>query len=108
VLEQHLLMSAILTPSDRGSSLAVLSAVDFFLRRKSCQKLSNTHFAMKPSAKKLKPTSRAAVKMVSRDKDRQRLESGESPESIQRENSIFPARYFENHRILNFSTAVGK
>ena len=63
---------------------------------------------MKPSAKKPKPSSRAAAKMASRRADRQRLERGESPEAIQRENSIFPEGYFQHHRILNFAAAIGK
>jgi len=63
---------------------------------------------MKPSAKKLKPASRAAVKMASRRADCQRLAQGESPEVIQQENSIFPVGYFESHRILNFAAAIGK
>jgi hypothetical protein len=63
---------------------------------------------MKPSAKQMKPAGRAAVKMVSRRADRQRLERGESPDVIQRENSIFPVGYFESHRIMNFAAAIGK
>jgi hypothetical protein len=52
--------------------------------------------------------SRAAEKMASRREDRLRLENGESPEVIQRENSIFPAGYFKQHRIINFASAIGK
>jgi hypothetical protein len=46
--------------------------------------------------------------MASRREDRQRLENGESPEVIQRENSIFPPGYFEKHRIINLASVVGK
>ncbi len=63
---------------------------------------------MKPSAQKNKSASRAAVKNASRQADRQRLALGESPEVIQKENSIFPVGYFENHRILNFASSIGK
>jgi len=63
---------------------------------------------MKPAANMIKPANRAAVKMASRRADRQRLERGESPEAIQQENSIFPAGYFQSHRILNFAAAIGK
>jgi hypothetical protein len=63
---------------------------------------------MKQSVNIPKPASRPVVKMASRRADCQRLESGESPEVIQRENSIFPERYFESHRILNFASAIGK
>ncbi len=52
--------------------------------------------------------SRAAEKMASRREDRLRLENGEKPEVIQRENSIFPPGYFENHRIINFASVIGK
>ncbi len=62
---------------------------------------------MKPS-KNLNLKSRAAEKMASRREDRQRLENGESPEVIQRENSIFPPGYFQNHRVINFASAIGK
>jgi hypothetical protein len=63
---------------------------------------------MNPSANQINPSKRAAAKMASRRADRQRLEHGESPEAIQRENSIFPVGYFESHRILNFASAIGK
>jgi hypothetical protein len=60
-------------------------------------------------AKKCKSIqSRAAAKKASRRSDRQRLEQGLSPADLQRENSIFPPGYFENHRILNFASAVGR
>jgi hypothetical protein len=62
---------------------------------------------MKPP-KDLTLKSRAAEKMASRRADKQRLENGESPEVIQRENSIFPPGFFENHRIINLVSVVGK
>ena len=62
---------------------------------------------MKPP-KSINLKSRAAEKMASRREDRLRLESGESPEVIQRENSIFPPGYFEKHRIINFASVIGK
>jgi len=52
--------------------------------------------------------SRAAEKAASRQADRIRIASGENPSILQRENSIFPSGYFENHRILNLSTAIGR
>lgn len=62
---------------------------------------------MKPP-KSINLKSRAAEKMASRREDQLRLENGESPEVIQRENSIFPPGYFEKHRIINFASAIGK
>ena len=59
-------------------------------------------------AKDITLKQRATVKMASRKADRQRLENGESPEAMQRENSIFPPDYFKQHRILNFASAIGK
>lgn len=59
-------------------------------------------------AKDINLKQRAAVKMASRKADRQRLEQGESPVAMQRENSIFPPDYFKQHRILNFASAIGK
>jgi hypothetical protein len=58
--------------------------------------------------KRLSLKKRAAAKIASRQADRQRLESGENPEVIQRENSIFPAGYFDRRQIINFSSAVGR
>ena len=52
--------------------------------------------------------SRAAEKAASRMVDRQRLENGEPPDAIQRENSIFPPGYFENGQFLNLSSVVGR
>lgn len=63
--------------------------------------------AMKP-AKRINRKSRAAAKAASRMEDRRRLDHGESPEVIQRENSIFPPGYFDKHRIVNFASAIGK
>ena len=63
---------------------------------------------MKPSAQNANRKNRSAVKAASRLSDRQRLDAGESPDRIQRENSIFPPGYFDRHRILNFSSAIGK
>jgi hypothetical protein len=51
---------------------------------------------------------RSAVKQASRKSDALRLKGGVAPAVIQRENSIFPPSYFEQHRILNFSSAIGK
>lgn len=62
---------------------------------------------MKPP-KNINPKSRAAEKMASRREDRLRLENGESPEVIQRENSIFPPGYFKEHRVITFASVVGK
>ena len=62
---------------------------------------------MKPP-KSINLKSRATEKMASRREDRQRLENGESPEVIQRENSIFPPEFFEKGRFLNLSSVVGK
>jgi len=62
---------------------------------------------MKPP-KSISLKSRAAEKMASRREDRQRLENGESPDVIQRENSIFPPEYFDNHKITNLADVVGK
>jgi hypothetical protein len=60
------------------------------------------------SSKSINLKSRAAEKAASRREDRRRLESGESPEVIQRENSIFPPGFFENGRFQNLASAIGK
>lgn len=52
--------------------------------------------------------SRAAAKKAARREDRLRLESGESPAVLQRENSIFPEDFFKNARISNLSQVVGR
>ncbi|MCU0781425.1 MAG: hypothetical protein MUF04_10045 [Akkermansiaceae bacterium] len=62
---------------------------------------------MKPS-KSINLKSRAAAKAASRKADRMRLEDGESPDVMQRENSIFPPGYFQRRRIINFASAIGK
>lgn len=62
---------------------------------------------MKPS-EGINLKSRAAAKAASRREDRRRLKDGESPEVIQRENSIFPPDFFENGRFQNLASAVGK
>lgn len=50
---------------------------------------------MKASKQKISQQSRAAEKKASRREDRQRLENGENPEVIQRENSIFPPDFLK-------------
>lgn len=52
--------------------------------------------------------SRAAVKQASRRSDAARLKKGESPEALQRENSVFPAGFFDNARISNLKQAIGR
>ena len=52
--------------------------------------------------------SRAAVKKASRRSDAARLESGEDPRKLQRENSIFPESFFKDARISNLEQAVGR
>ena len=51
---------------------------------------------------------RAAEKRAARQEDLARLESGVSPELLQRENSIFPKSFFANARISNLKQAVGR
>jgi hypothetical protein len=46
--------------------------------------------------------------MASRREDRLRLENGESPEVIQRENLIFPPDFSEKGRFSNPASVVGK
>ena len=62
---------------------------------------------MKPP-KSINLKSRADEKLASRREDRLRLEKGESPKVIQRENSIFPPDFFANARISNLKQVVGK
>jgi hypothetical protein len=57
---------------------------------------------------KIDRESRAAEKRASRRSDAERLKKGESPEVLQRENSIFPAGFFDNARISNLKQAVGR
>lgn len=47
-------------------------------------------------------------KRAARKEDLARLESGVSPELLQRENSIFPKLFFANARISNLKQAVGR
>ena len=54
-----------------------------------------TSLFMKAPKQKVSSKSRAAEKAASRREDRQRLENGESPDVIQRENSIFPPGFFD-------------
>lgn len=57
---------------------------------------------------KMDRASRAVVKQASRRSDVARLEQGEHPEVLQRENSIFPAGFFDNARISNLKQAIGR
>ena len=57
---------------------------------------------------KIDRESRAAEKRASRREDAERLKKGESPEVLQRENSIFPEGFFDNARISNLKQAVGR
>jgi hypothetical protein len=103
----------VLTSSQATIILATLEKTSSLHRREknprsSCRKSRALRFSMKPSAQKNKSASRAAVKNASRQADLQRLALGESPEVIQKENSIFPVGYFENNRILNFASSIGK
>jgi hypothetical protein len=63
---------------------------------------------MPRSEKKSLLNMRAAQKRAARQEDLVRLEGGMSPESLQRENSIFPKSFFENARISNLKQAVGR
>jgi hypothetical protein len=63
---------------------------------------------MKAPKKKVSLKSRAAEKKASRLEDLRRLENGESPEVIQRENSILPEGYFEKGHFVNLASVVGK
>ena len=63
---------------------------------------------MKAAKKKVSLKSRAAEKKASRLEDLRRLENGENPEVIQRENSIFPEGYFEKGHFVNLASVVGK
>jgi len=60
------------------------------------------------SASSANRSSRAAAKKAARREDRQRLENGESPAALQRENSIFPAGFFKDAKISNLSQVVGR
>jgi len=52
--------------------------------------------------------SRQKEKAESRKRDKERLDSGESPDIIQKENSIFLEGFFKDCRIQNLKDAVGK
>lgn len=51
--------------------------------------------------------ARNAEKAASRRADAARLEAGEDPMVLQRENSIFPDVFFKDARIENLSEAIG-
>jgi hypothetical protein len=63
---------------------------------------------MKAPKQKVNRKSRDEEKKASRRADRLRLENGEDPEVIQRENSIFPPGFFEGRKIINLASIVGK
>jgi hypothetical protein len=52
--------------------------------------------------------SRAAAKQAARRENLRRMAGGDSPASIQRENSIFPAGFFKDAKISNLSKVVGR
>ena len=70
--------------------------------------VNHNGFAMKARKQKVSRKSRAEEKMASRLEDQRRLENGEDPEVIQRENSIFPPGFFEKGRFINLASVVGK
>lgn len=51
---------------------------------------------------------RDAEKCASRRSDAARLERGEDPKVLQRENSIFPEGFFDNARIENRKKSLGR
>ena len=51
---------------------------------------------------------RAKVKAKSRHEDQQRLDEGEDPDVIQRENSIVPPGFFVGAEISNLKDIIGK
>lgn len=57
---------------------------------------------------KVNRESRAAEKRRSRRADAIRLEQGEDPAVLQRENSIFTKDFFKNARISNLKQAIGR
>jgi hypothetical protein len=63
---------------------------------------------MKPNDKEIRPENRSTAKKAARRNDAMRISQGFAPEAIQRENSIFPPGYFDQHRIRNFASAIGK
>jgi len=62
---------------------------------------------MKPS-EKISRESRDAEKRASRRADAARLDAGEDPMVLQRENSIFPEGFFKDARISNLKRAIGR
>lgn len=52
--------------------------------------------------------ARDVAKAASRKADADRLASGEDPEVLQRENSIFPKDFFKKGRIRNRAQSVGR
>lgn len=52
--------------------------------------------------------ARDAEKAASRRDDAARLEAGEDPKVLQRENSIFPEGFFKDAKIENLSEAIGR
>jgi hypothetical protein len=72
------------------------------------QRISQFDSPMSQPDQKSLLVKRAAQKRAARQEDLARLEGGMSPESLQRENSIFPKSFFENARISNLKQAVGR
>jgi len=62
---------------------------------------------MKPS-EKFNRESRDEEKRASRRADVERLNAGEDPAVLQRENSIFPEEFFRDARISNLKQAIGR
>lgn len=52
--------------------------------------------------------ARDAEKAASRRKDAARLDAGEDPMILQRENSIFPEGFFKNAKIENRAESLGR
>ena len=53
-------------------------------------------------------SSRAAEKAESRRRDLFRIEQGEDPGVLQRQNSIFPRKFFQKGKISNLAQAIGR
>lgn len=51
---------------------------------------------------------RAASKAAARKADAARLDAGESPSALQKDNSIFSERFFEGGSFTNLSAAIGQ
>jgi hypothetical protein len=62
---------------------------------------------MKPS-EKFNRESRDEEKRASRRADEERLNAGEDPAVLQRENSIFPEEFFRDARISNRRQSLGR